>query len=162
MRFTFQATVLKGRLQQCTARVYAPPGSPALAIVEGNPLGDKLRLSFRYGKEREVKEVPFDQRQFLHNTMAPGMRFEDLAVGKRWRIKSLNLFTSSVESLWATVTGSAVFRSKVSGPKSSSPWHGSTHSGSRTMGSFSSGTSPPWSTASPSSSSLSPRSFRTS
>ncbi len=101
----FRALVIGSRLIDFRTTVSAPPGSAPAVTVDGAPRGDSLILHIKqFGAER-TEVVPFDQRQFLASSMAPGYSYQELEVGRRWRIKALDYFNYSVSSAWAEVTG---------------------------------------------------------
>ena len=101
----FSASVFDGRLVEFRSTVHAPPGAPAIVSIEGKPLGEELHLTIRQGTNLRVQKVPFDQRQFLSNSLAPGLSFRALKVGRTWQMKQFDPMSSAVQSVRAEVLG---------------------------------------------------------
>jgi len=101
----FRATVFQGRLVEFTSSIAAPPKTPPLVSVEGKPLGDVLQMTIRRRRNTQVQTVPFDQRQFIANSLAPGLSFRDLKVGRKWRMKNFDPLTRSMTTVLAEVVG---------------------------------------------------------
>jgi len=102
-KIRFRAFILDGRLLNFRSQVSCPPGTAPAVVIEGIPLGDRLRLEIRQFGQRRIETVPFDQRQFIHSVMTPTLAVGELAVGKKWLVKELDQMTGSVTGVWAEV-----------------------------------------------------------
>lgn len=99
----FSASVFEGRLVQFDSSVNAPPNTPAIVRIHGKPVGEELRLSIYQGGRTRVQTVPFDQRQFLSHSLAPGISFRSLKVGRVWQVKQFDPMSNTVQSMRAEV-----------------------------------------------------------
>lgn len=99
----FSASVFDGRLVEFHSSINAPPNTPAIVRIHGKPMGEELHLTINQGGNIRVQSVPFDQRQFLSNSLAPGISFRALKVGRVWHVKQFDPMSNTVQNMRAEV-----------------------------------------------------------
>ena len=100
----FKARVVEGQLNDFQLVATSPPSAEPLAIVDGNPIGDQLKLRIRQGGQVRTETMPFDAKQLLANAFGPMMTPSPLRVGMRWAVRTLDPTPPyALRTAWASV-----------------------------------------------------------
>ena len=110
MSTEFLVRVEQGELLGLRLTVSSPPGTPPLAIIEGVPERQSLRLHIRQGDDIRVETIPFDSKQLISSGLAQAFALPKLSVGLRWKIHSLDPISRTVKVSTAEVIGKETVR----------------------------------------------------
>jgi hypothetical protein len=103
LKLNFTANVGEAGLQTFRLDVFSEGGSAPLAILDGQQIGDVLRVKVHQGEETRTEQVPFRSTSLLGNDMGPMVLPAKLEPGVKWPMRSLDPTTYTVRTAWATV-----------------------------------------------------------